>query len=198
MTSTNCNNNIDPTKILNDIEKIKNVIKEEEHQQMFEILELEILSKWSGLNGCKIIFDSDLDGNGYCTLDRSIVNKRNLYLITFDGESNVYGGYITEEINKIESKICDENAFVFSLIRNGKVKNSRYYIKDTKNNYAFYVYPKRDDGALYVFGLDIGVTQVGCPSCCFQNWFDYKNETGALVNNLDYFPVQRIVVVQMH
>ncbi|KAL7715535.1 TLDc domain-containing protein [Entamoeba marina] len=112
---------------------------------------IDCLKKWSGKNSYSILFDSDIDGNGTDnTLPHKILGKNKLYFIHFDENQNVFGGYINSTIDIIQNWIKDPKAFLFSLIRNGKIKNEQYPIQKNSMDRAFSLY--NNWYRLYCFG----------------------------------------------
>ncbi|KAL7720830.1 TLDc domain-containing protein [Entamoeba marina] len=164
--------------------------------------ELKLLTEWSGLNNSTIIFDTDLQGNGYGTLWRSVLNKKNLYFISFDNDNNVFGGYMNEIIKKTPFGITDDHSFIFSIMRNKEMKNVKYNIKRNRKhvNNAFSLHADDSFGYLYGFGYDILIYPIGGGNSYFKcDCYDYKGDVNALVDILYplRFEIQRIVVVEM-
>ncbi|KAL7714231.1 TLDc domain-containing protein [Entamoeba marina] len=145
-----------------------------------ETMVLEAMKKWSGFNSFNVIFDSDLHGNGDNTLVPGIFNKSNLYFITYDDKRNVFGGFIKEDISEFQEDYFDDNAFVFSFIRNGKMKNVKYDIFR---------------GFFGAFEVNTSVEGSDCSQCNFN----YNGELNALVETHQptTYVVERIIVVQM-
>ncbi|KAL7720408.1 TLDc domain-containing protein [Entamoeba marina] len=170
-------------------------------QQDKEIVELipsfNKLKEWSGKQKCSIIFDSKIDGDGgNNVLMNKVMNKQNLYFISFDNQNNVFGGYVDTIINKTGDWITDPNAFVFSLIRNGKMKNIKYEIKNSQ--YAFY--SLSNDNQLYGIGggHDIGIWKIGdSNSYCNPHSYEYNGEQHPIVDKFN-FTTKRILVIQMN
>ncbi|KAL7719776.1 TLDc domain-containing protein [Entamoeba marina] len=166
---------------------------------------LNVLKEWSVKNTFNIIFDSKFDGDGDKNVLHDIVlNKSNLYFTSFDGNNNVFGGYINNKIHGSGDFVHDENAFIFSLIKNGIVKNKKYSIKQDKNK-ALCLWNNDLEGALYKFGSDICVWKVGKDqSWCRNNdkncWYNYEDDDKPFTD-ITYpkrFEIQRIVVIQMN
>ncbi|KAL7717571.1 TLDc domain-containing protein [Entamoeba marina] len=112
-----------------------------------------------------IKFINDVKLNQYnslikSSLEWSVFNKQNLYFISFDNETNVFGGYLNETINIKNTWIPDCKAFVFSLIRNGKVKNKKDDIKKGNERTAFWLISKSN--MLYFFGKYDRFGYTGC------------------------------------
>ncbi|KAL7716463.1 TLDc domain-containing protein [Entamoeba marina] len=194
--STNTN-----SKIVNDMEM--NIINNS----------IDLLKQWSNKTIFNIIFDSDIDGDGSKNaLHNTVFNKNNLYFIHFDGDNNIFGGYISSKIDKssesdndaVDACIRDENSFIFSLMRNGKVNNKRYFMKRNCEDEAFSLWVDDSCDALYTFGWDIAIYSIGnCNSLFFDcDYFryDYKDDHTPLTDivNMERFEVQRILVIQMN
>ncbi|KAL7720458.1 hypothetical protein QTN25_002226 [Entamoeba marina] len=162
------------------------------------------LKEWSGKQKCSIIFDSKIDGDGgNNVLHDKVINKKNLYFISFDNENNVFGGYLDTTIGTV-GNITDSNAFTFSLIRNGEFKNIKYEIKNDCRRHAFYLCFNSD--CLYNFGSgfgnDISVCRIGnSNSHCFSTSYEYNGEQHPFIDNTDssnYFTVKRLLVMEMN
>ncbi|KAL7715599.1 TLDc domain-containing protein [Entamoeba marina] len=171
--------------------------------EQFNVL-LKSLNKWSDKLSYTIIFDSDLNGNGKGVLEHHVKNKINLYFIVFDNENNVFGGYMNTLINKINSYIPDPDAFIFSLIRNGKIKNMKYDIKEGEKCSAFYL--DSNNNYLFRFGENgierhIIIPRIGF-NCgvSFRNIgkYKYNEEKHPLRDGTNDFPIQRILVLEMN
>ncbi|KAL7712558.1 TLDc domain-containing protein [Entamoeba marina] len=164
---------------------------------------LDVLKKWSDKRYYEIIFDSTKHGDGSDNvLHDKVLFKSKLYFISFDGNNNVYGGYISAGINAASTDIYDSESFVFSLMRDGIVKNSKYPIKKGCEQNAFFLYYNSD--ALYLFGsyypCDIRVNKINnIRSFCNTKRFEYNGEKDPLVENYpNEFPVKRVIVLQMY
>ncbi|KAL7722474.1 TLDc domain-containing protein [Entamoeba marina] len=173
-------------------------VKHLSHCQLIQ-KEIDVLIQWCELENYKIIFDSDIDGDGKGTLVSSILDKSNLYFIHIDKNDNVYGGYIPTKIHYLTNSCSD--TFVFSLLRNGKVKNERYFLKDPSETRSFWLSP--NNNALFFFGCiiraDICTCRIGDKSHCDVNLFDYKKDKNPLTDCFpNSFKLQRILVIEMN
>ncbi|KAL7717068.1 TLDc domain-containing protein [Entamoeba marina] len=182
---------------------------------------MNTLKYWSKKSTSNVLFDSKVDGDGTNNeLYDKVFNKSNLYFISFDENNNVYGGYINTKIDKsgndtsnLRYYINDENAFVFSLIKDGEVNKKRYYIKKGKKS-AFLLFNyeldswldnANPDGALYRFGNDI----ISCDISDNYSWctdgmdkysyYYYYNDDNPFtdVTAPETFKVRRIIVLKM-
>ncbi|KAL7711823.1 TLDc domain-containing protein [Entamoeba marina] len=165
---------------------------------------IDILKYWSNKTILNILFDSDIDGDGRTDnlLLNKVLYKRNLYFISFDYNNNVYGGFVGTLVDRFDYFIRGEKTFVFSLKRNGEVKNTKYCLKQGKDS-AFMLYNNNPSKALYRFGNDIEVCKVNDDhSCCVfsqYNFYDYGNEKLPL-SDVVYplkFNVERIIIIEM-
>ncbi|KAL7715595.1 TLDc domain-containing protein [Entamoeba marina] len=183
------------------IEKIK-FKNDDELEQLNNSIQL--LLEWSGKQNYNIIFDSKIHGDGGGVLENRVIHRKNLYFLTFDNENNVFGGYVDNIINKTNDWIKDSNPFVFSLIRNGKIKNIKYDIKKGKEQYAFKL--KSNSYELYRFGedgySDICVYEIGNnKSYCDYHSYEYNGEQNPSRDNYggsNEFSMKRILVIQMN
>ncbi|KAL7722147.1 TLDc domain-containing protein [Entamoeba marina] len=163
-----------------------------------ETIEIEILKKWSGFDDFTLIFDSDAHGNGFESLEKTVINKCNLYFIAFDDHENVFGGYVDTYVDKVNKYINDSNAFVFSLFREGELRNEKYQIKKGNEAKAFIFYSNSDN--LFVFGFsDVIIFKVGDNKCYSEPWsFNYNNQIHPINNSYPHMSqIQRIIVVEM-
>ncbi|KAL7720416.1 TLDc domain-containing protein [Entamoeba marina] len=159
------------------------------------------LKEWSGKQNCSVLFDSNIDGYGKGVIEHKVMNKRNLYFISFDNQNNVFGGYVDTIISKTNCFTSDPNAFVFSLIRNGQVKNMNYNIRN--QGHAFWLQSNHDQ--LYVFGgcydssYDVNVWKIGYKSnyTCKPCDYEYNGEQQPLRDNTNNYIIKRILVLEM-
>ncbi|KAL7715582.1 TLDc domain-containing protein [Entamoeba marina] len=169
---------------------------------MFE--SIECIKQWSGKESYDILFDSDLHGNGgNGVLMRKILNKNNVCFIHFDSKNNIFGGYLNTTIDKCNHYLWDKKSFLFSLMRNGKIKNIKYKIRKNQEGYSFYLYSNGD--YLYGFGSgywDLFACRINLQySCCKQTSFLYGDDPEPLIDNPgdpNRFEMKRILVLQMN
>ncbi|KAL7722332.1 TLDc domain-containing protein [Entamoeba marina] len=175
--------------------------------QIHEVLNgINVLKKWCQKNELITIFDSDINGDGSKNVLKNIVmNRKNLYFINIDIYNNVFGGYLTSSIKVTSAYTHDENAFIFSLIRDGKINQKKFMIKKSHAKNAFYLEKNRDH--LYTFGgggkWDFVIFKVGSGrSYCNQHSFEYHGAKKALMERQgaldrpDSFAVRRVLVLQ--
>ncbi|KAL7714596.1 TLDc domain-containing protein [Entamoeba marina] len=170
-------------------------------QQQIQNCHLEALKNWCGLNKIKVIFDSDIDGDGSGTLAKSIKGLGNLYFITFDDNNNVFGGFLSSMVKLKQEvvglqipEVTDTNCFLFSLIRNGSTHLKKWPIDQYNARYAFsFNYHNVPNKELYAFGNTFKTYPIGKDS-------NYKACTfflgrGPIVS--DKCHIQRILVLKM-
>ncbi|KAL7714399.1 TLDc domain-containing protein [Entamoeba marina] len=151
------------------------------------------------------IFDSDEYKGEVFPLNKfhEVLKKKGLFFILYDDkgdEQNVFGGYIDKEVVWENEDVEDPNSFVFSIKRDGVVKNTTYPIIPDYADFAFSSFDiNNKEAELYNFGDDIHVYPPGVNrSYCLQNYYDYNGERDALVLNgqNNAFVLARIVVVR--
>ena len=113
-----------------------------------------------------------------------------------DDEGNLFGGFISAKIDsyakfdkKWQTKITDQNAFVFSLESNGRIeKPMKFEIK--KPNDAFFCHVKSDNDLLSI-GRDIHIYKKGNRTKCYcrQTTFDYHGINDALCGKTCLFGI---------
>ncbi|KAL7722348.1 hypothetical protein QTN25_001091 [Entamoeba marina] len=166
---------------------------------------LSKIKEWSGKNSYSILFDSDVDGDGGDgVLREKVFGKSNLYFIHFDDNQNVFGGYVDKKIEITEGWIRDPKSFAFSLLRNGRVNNTIYPIRDGYEQYAIYLCSYSNNLYDLGAGADIQLYKIGNPNTyCDPDDNDhsyfYDKETKPFVNENEphKFEVKRILVIQM-
>ncbi|KAL7718499.1 TLDc domain-containing protein [Entamoeba marina] len=179
---------------------------------------LRALKHWFCLKTLNIIFDSDIDGDGSGNvLFNKVFGRRNLYFLTFDDNDNIFGGFVREYIDKFNYYLYGDDAFVFSLIKNGHQNNAQYRIGDEYKNDAFILrsnVSKTD--ALYAFGYEIYVYSIGNPESeifceefgdevsrytklAYGCRFDFNEKQSPIIasTNANPFAIQRIIIIQM-
>ncbi|KAL7719088.1 TLDc domain-containing protein [Entamoeba marina] len=157
---------------------------------------IENLKQWSEMNTHQVIFDSKVDGDGYTNnvLCDRVYGRSKLYFITFDGNGNVFGGYVSVNIDKAYVGIQDNKSFLCSIVRNGQKSNGKYPIQPNYVNNAFTLCCNNPDAILYKFGSNFVVYKIGgnAQSICNSNEFSGNQ----FVNNNNY-KAQRLIVLQM-
>ncbi|KAL7712573.1 TLDc domain-containing protein [Entamoeba marina] len=180
--------------------------QQNQKQQRIECQQITTLKQWSGLNNYKIIFNSDIDGDGKNTIMQTVIGKSNLYFLSFALNDNIFGGYISTLIYDT-CWIQDPNAFIFSLIRNGQVSNKRLDIRKDLTQYSFRVFSgDRRFSSLYVFGIDIVSCKIGCNRSYYnqsyynQSYYQQNKDKDELID-VTYphrFQIMKTVILQMY
>ena len=182
---------------------IKYIEQEKNEKQLEGILEInekKQLEKWTNKKCGEILFDSDKDdwNENTSVFDDRLMNKSNLIFIVEDTNGNKFGGYITSKIEKYDSYINDEKAFVFSLKSNNRLKRmKKFHIAEPK--YAFLLFQKSNQYDLFRIGRnDIGVYKMNRfnGGTVIHHTFDYKGYKDILRIDGD-FTMKRFIVIQM-
>ncbi|KAL7716025.1 TLDc domain-containing protein [Entamoeba marina] len=156
------------------------------------------LREWSGKKIETIIFDSDIDDWKNDTLQLILLNKSNLYFISFDDNNNIVGGYFSDTITRINTFLTDDQSFVFSIRKNGIITLQKFHVKPVYKGICLNIVT--NSSALYMFGSDLVVGLVNSPySCSILNCFDYKDVAqpfGYTTN--EFYVTNRILIIQMN
>ncbi|KAL7717099.1 TLDc domain-containing protein [Entamoeba marina] len=148
---------------LEELYKLKYQYDDKDYKVMFQLSNEEqvtdlsqsinLIKEWTCKQKCSILFDSKIDGDGSDgVLKNKILNKKNLCFIHFDQNKNVFGGYVNVPIVGNKDFITDQKAFLFSLIRNGQLKNIKYDLMKNEAKHSFYLNLDDSSDLLYCFG----------------------------------------------
>ncbi|ELP92606.1 hypothetical protein EIN_166110 [Entamoeba invadens IP1] len=152
-----------------------------------------------------VIFDSNIDaiGKGSKAFNQRVFHRENgIALFIFDDEKNIFGCVVTKSIESEDITVEDENAFVFSLMRNGEKCAKKFMIKKEEAKNAIFVGKKMNVGLFSVGNDDIRINRKfheNTVSFCAQNAFDYGEEKEALCGKVipNYFALQRLVIAEL-
>ena len=163
----------------------------------------DVLKQWSKMNACRVVYDSDKDGDDNTVFIQHIMNKRHLYFIVIDEENNEFGCYINEKINTTDQFIADSNHFIFSLCSNGRYNTPKQWFSKGDNAHCALCLYKEGPrlfqvsrsryGSIYIcktnikgsYCLNLDKSYVGISNISLSG------------NNDVQFKVQRIFVIQM-
>ena len=169
--------------------------------------------QWTRLKILSIVFDSENDdwNVGTCEFTKKIINRSHIVLLIEDNENNLFGAYIDARINSMwltdkdnsnnRSRTVDPNAFVFSLIRNGKPSNQRFMTKDSSQSFVLYdenstrLFHVGDDYNHY--DIDISRKDSGYASICCKGSYEYNGINNPLRDWNKCFVPKRFVVIQL-
>ncbi|KAL7716662.1 TLDc domain-containing protein [Entamoeba marina] len=156
------------------------------------------LNGWVQTSNFSTLFDSSTTDNDGGILRQKLLKKKELFFINFDGVGNVFGGYLSKEIQTINGWIRDPKSFVFSYYRNGELVKKKYLHRDGGS--SFKLCSKGD--SLYVFGKkkhDIKVAKLlqQSSSCTPTSYGSPKLIKPLAEDSQNPFALIRIVVLQL-
>ena len=111
------------------------------------------LTEITGSKSCKLLYRATRDGFKNLAFYSKCENKQNLVSIIRNDSNYVFGGFISRAWKRGALWIGDENAFIFSLRRNGETKKDKFLIQ-SNGNMAFDTHPHY----LFSHGFDIHIT----------------------------------------
>ncbi|ELP94718.1 hypothetical protein EIN_340560 [Entamoeba invadens IP1] len=195
-------------KQINDLEKKKNsdikayqIIKKQKNSTKLlglSLKKIDALEKMTGKKVENVIFDSEKDewsktNSGFKT---EIKDEHNLLFLVEDDELNTFGGVVYNEIEKTGEN-RDNNAFVFSLIRNDELNPKKFeFVKTKEERYSFYLGNDRENN-LFSFGdkdIEVCKTKSSGTNHCQPERFSYKLKD--LTNDIVFYS-RRIRVYQL-
>ena len=179
--------------------------------------EMEKLEEWTGLKCKTIIFDSQINRwnqktsffGGHSSFDQIIFGKDQLIILIEDEKDNIFGTYISQEINKYseddsaketinerqKGTICDRKAFVFSVRSNGRF-NTMIRFPITQKEYAFSLFSPSDERLFTVGESDICLKKENTrqTSFCYPWSFNYNAIPSPLCGDSQFDPKRFIVI----
>ena len=89
---------------------------------------LESLKEWTGKTNATIIYDSTVDEFTDQGLFDKVKSKRNIALIGFTTDGDVFGGFYSVAVEMQEMQFFDPNMFVFSFESHGRCETPQMFI----------------------------------------------------------------------
>ncbi|EKE37018.1 hypothetical protein ENU1_212430 [Entamoeba nuttalli P19] len=162
-----------------------------------------ILCEWSQKKDIQLIYDSlteEIVLNKVSKLEQLVIGKKDLFFIIFDGNENIFGGYIDKTIDKLDYCIHSDTMFVFVLESNGRFSDPTRF--KCNGNQKFVMFSCKNEW-LFTFGYsvhwpeksDIAVMKSGTKkqSYCGANGFEYCEAKNALCGNYNFVVEQMLV-----
>ena len=104
---------------------------------------VKALKEWTGKANTTIIYDSTVDAFTLDGLFNKVKGKRNIAVIGFTTDGDVFGGFYSVAVMELDRESHDPNIFAFSFESHGRCKTpQRFYVKEG---------PKKDQRALTCF-----------------------------------------------
>ena len=86
------------------------------------------LKSWTGKSNANIIYDSTVDEFTDQGLFDKVKSKRNIALIGFTTDDDVFGGFYSVAVEMQEMQFFDPNMFVFSFESHGRCETPQMFI----------------------------------------------------------------------
>ncbi|ELP91233.1 hypothetical protein EIN_151300 [Entamoeba invadens IP1] len=180
--------------------------KKEEYHVLNKIFlgkdDVEKIEEWSGKKVDQVLFDSNVDSYTKTSNEfvDAVMDQSDIAIVVEDTNGNRFGGYIHAKIDVIGAWVDDQNAFVFSLFSNGRMKEpQKFELKANKQGRVFWV-SKPTEACLFVVGNnDIRVAKKHSKrDYCLQSTFEYKGNTRALSGSSypEKFNTKQFVVIK--
>ena len=164
------------------------------------------LVEWCGKPSLKLLFDSHnkpIMKNKTFDFEKIILNQKDLIYIIFDSENNIFGGYIDNPVEKLNTAIFSNKMFLFSLRNEKKKDRPKRFLP--KENPLTFVVTNEDHGLLFSFGYnhqnfeqsDIVVAKHGVEerSFCGYGHFNYQGEKNSFTSK-PLYEMRRVMVFQ--
>ena len=121
------------------------------------------LKSWTGKANATIIFDSDVDEYTDDGLFKKVKGKRNVALVAFTADGDVFGGFYNVAVTEQNNKFYEPNMFVFSFESHGRCMTpQRFVVKEDKRRYkSVEFFKNRSFGWFVNYGVNYGFFILG-------------------------------------
>ena len=164
------------------------------------------LKKWTGKVSATIVYDSTVDEFTDDGLFNKVRGKRNIAVIGFTTDGDVFGGFYSVAVTKQDQRFYDPSIFAFSFESHGRcVTPKRFCVKEGwKGRTGVKFYISESYGRFVVFdccggGFSLGYEKSSTWSDDLWVCFDGIEDT-TLTGKPDYEDLIccRLVAVQLH
>ena len=113
---------------------------------------INALKQWTGKSKATLVFDSTIDeftGDG---LFNKVRGKRNIAIVGFTTDGDVFGVFFSVPVTKFEERFYDPNIFAFSFESHGRCATpQRFAVKAEMKENAYLDFWKNDTSGFVVF-----------------------------------------------
>ena len=110
------------------------------------------LKEWTGRARASTIHDSAVDEFTTDGLFEKVQGKRNIALVGFTTEGDVFGGFYSVAVTEQDIVFYDPNMFVFSFESHGRCETpQRFGVKEERKEKAYVRFFKNDNQGFVVF-----------------------------------------------
>ena len=116
----------------------------------------DALKRWTGKSGIRVVFDSVVDPFTDHDLFDRIKGKRNVAVIAFTTDGDVFGGFHHVAVTEHECSFFDPSMFIFSFQSHGRCMTPQRFVlrEEMKGNVSVYYYRDCRTGWFVWFGAD--------------------------------------------
>ena len=112
------------------------------------------LKQWTGKTRATIVYDSDVDVFTHTGLFNKVLGKKNVALIGFTTDGDVFGGFYNVAVTEQGQDFNDPNMFVFSFESHGRCMTpQRFVVKDELKNEAVVLFFNDHNNGFGWFGV---------------------------------------------
>ena len=116
---------------------------------------VETLKRWTGLSTATAFFDSTADEFTLDGLFNKVKGKKNVAVIGFTTDGDVFGGFYSRAVTKQATCFYDPNIFVFSFESHGRCMTpQRFDVKDGLKQRPFVYFDKNNTYGFVWFSVD--------------------------------------------
>ena len=174
---------------------------------------VESLKSWTGKANATIVYDSTVDQFTADGLFDKVKGKRNVAVIGFTTDCDVFGGFYSVAVTEQNRCFFDPNIFAFSFESHGRCETpKRFVVKEDKKDKAFVLFYKNNSRNRFVLfgvinadvcGFYLGNEKSDSFCCDLSRGFEGIEDTTLTGQNLeddDYGPYHhctRLVAIQL-
>ena len=163
------------------------------------------LKSWTGKASATIIYDSTVDELSEQGLFNKVRGKRNVALVVFTADGDVFGGFYTVAVTEQKEAFYDPDMFVFSFESRGRCETpQRFAVKNKVRSYASVRFDKDNSYGIFVnVGGISGCVVLGnekSDTSCFNLSYGFVGiEDDTLTGKPDWgrFTCTRIIAVHL-
>ena len=119
------------------------------------------LKLWTGKSSATIIYDSTVDGFTADGLFNKVKGKRNIALVGFTTEGDVFGGFYQKAVTQQDKEFNDPAIFAFSFESHGRCDTpKRFVVKENVKENALVLFEKKDKNGFVVFYVNMADSSI--------------------------------------
>ena len=164
---------------------------------------INALKEWTGKASAAVVYDSTVDEFTHDGIFNKVKGKRNVAVIGFTTDGDVFGGFYSVAVTKQDERFMDPDMFAFSFESHGRCMTpQKFAVYGVKQN-ANVSFWKNDREGFVWFGMYYGgdcgfdLGDERSDSCCWDMLDAFEGlENTTLTGNVDHH-CARLVAVQL-